>query len=243
MTSATKKKSKETKEKIEYEEPDCSLNDVMLRGRVSDVAVEKTLPSGDKVVEFRLIVTRLELTGVDTLDIAAWSAKSRRSALSLKPDEWIEISGAIHRRFWKAPTGLASRWQVEAAEISRIQVRQSRIYIRIVKAVIMANDLFASLRTYLNKVSDGERTPAELANALNNWVKQSGDVLKSKIDEEVHNTVTRMGFIKREEFDELKAEFEELKKVHNRPVTKKSAAAPKKKPAAKKSTTQKKSSR
>ena len=71
------------------------------------------------------------------------------------------------------------------------------------KAVIMANDLFASLRTYLNKVSDGERTPAELANALNTWVKQSGDVLKSKIDEEVHNTVTRMGFIKRDEFDEL----------------------------------------
>jgi len=82
-----------------------------------------------------------------------------------------------------------------------------------------------------------------LANALNNWVKQSGDVLKSKIDEEVHNTVTRMGFIKREEFDELKAEFEELKKVHNRPATKKSAAAPKKKPAAKKSSTAKKSSR
>lgn len=107
----------------------------------------------------------------------------------------------------------------------------------------MANDLFASLRTYLNKVSDGERTPAELATALNNWVKQSGDVLKSKIDEEVHNTVTRMGFIKREEFDELKAEFEEFKKVHNRTATNKSAAAAKKKPAAKKSTTQKKSSR
>jgi hypothetical protein len=52
-----------------------------------------------------------------------------------------------------------------------------------------------------------------------------------------------MGFIKREEFDELKAEFEKFKIVHNRPATKKSAAVPKKKPAAKKSTTQKKSSR
>jgi hypothetical protein len=110
----------------------------------------------------------------------------------------------------------------------------------------MANDLFASLRTYLNKVSDGERTPAELANALNNWVKQSGDVLKSKIDEEVHNTVTRMGFIKREEFDELKAEFEEFKKSQSAKTfvePKKSAAAPKKKTAVKKSTTQKKSAR
>jgi hypothetical protein len=114
------------------------------------------------------------------------------------------------------------------------------------KAVIMANDLFASLRTYLNKVSDGERTPAELANALNNWVKQSGDVLKSKIDEEVHNTVTRMGFIKREEFDELKAEFEEFKKSTASKATqavKKSVPIQKKKPAVKKSTTQKKSTR
>lgn len=119
MTSATKK-VKASKEKLVYEETDYSLNDVMLRGRVSDCAVEKTLPSGDKVVEFRLIVTRIESSGVDTLDIAAWSAKSRRSALTLKGDEWIEISGAIHRRFWKAPTGLASRWQVEAVEISRI---------------------------------------------------------------------------------------------------------------------------
>jgi hypothetical protein len=110
----------------------------------------------------------------------------------------------------------------------------------------MANDLFASLRTYLNKVSDGERTPAELANALNNWVKQSGDVLKSKIDEEVHNTVTRMGFIKREEFDELKAEFEEFKKstASKAPQAVKKGVTPqKKKQAVKKSTTKKKSTR
>jgi single-strand DNA-binding protein len=120
VDASTKSVKKKSKLKSEYEEPDYSLNDVMLRGRVSDVAIEKILPSGDKVVEFRLIVSRFELSGVDTLDIAAWSAKSRRSALTLKPDEWIEVSGAIHRRFWKAPTGLASRWQVEAAEISRI---------------------------------------------------------------------------------------------------------------------------
>ena len=78
---------------------DFSLNDLLLRGRVSAEAVEKELPSGDKVVEFRLIVTRQKRDGVDTLDIAAWSSKSRRSALSLKPDEWVEIVGAVHRRF------------------------------------------------------------------------------------------------------------------------------------------------
>lgn len=99
---------------------DLSLNDLLLRGRVSAPATVKELPSGDKVVEFRLIITRTDRDGVDTLDIAAWSAKSRKTALSLKGDEWVEISGSVHRRFWQAPTGLASRWQVEALEISRL---------------------------------------------------------------------------------------------------------------------------
>ena len=111
--------SKVSEKKID-EELDYSLNDLLLRGRVSAQAIEKELPSGDKVVEFRLIVSRLERGGVDTLDIAAWSSRMRRSALTLKEGEWIEISGSIHRRFWSGPTGVASRWQVEAAEIARI---------------------------------------------------------------------------------------------------------------------------
>jgi single-strand DNA-binding protein len=109
-----------TKKKSEEDVVDYSLNDLLIRGRVSAPATTKELPSGDKVVEFRVIITRGEREGVDTLDIGAWSAKSRKIALTLKSDEWIEISGSIHRRFWQAPTGLASRWQVEAAEISRI---------------------------------------------------------------------------------------------------------------------------
>jgi single-strand DNA-binding protein len=117
---ATGVKTKKVRTNKDQVEQDYSLNDVLLRGRVSREAIEKELPSGDKVVEFRLIITREKLSGVDNLDIGAWSAKARRSALTLKADEWIEISGSIHRRFWSAPTGLASRWQVEAAEISRI---------------------------------------------------------------------------------------------------------------------------
>jgi single-stranded DNA-binding protein len=123
MSTATKKvvKKKPTKSVPSTEnEIDYSLNDLLLRGRVSAQATSKELPSGDKVVEFRLIVTRAEREGVDTLDIAAWSAKSRKIALTLEGDEWVEISGSIHRRFWQSPTGVASRWQVAADEIVRI---------------------------------------------------------------------------------------------------------------------------
>jgi single-strand DNA-binding protein len=102
------------------EEIDYSLNDCLLRGRVSAAAIERELPSGDKVVEFRLIITRVGREGVDTLDIAAWSAKARRTALSLKDGEWVEISGSVRRRFWQSPSGLASRWQIECESVTRI---------------------------------------------------------------------------------------------------------------------------
>ena len=117
--AATKKKSVK-KVVVDDVEIDYSLNDLLLRGRVSAQATSKELPSGDKVVEFRLIITRSEREGVDTLDIAAWSAKSRKIALTLQGDEWIEVSGSIHRRFWQSPTGVASRWQIEADEILRL---------------------------------------------------------------------------------------------------------------------------
>jgi single-strand DNA-binding protein len=105
---------------VEVDEKDYSLNDCLLRGRVSAEATDKELPSGEHVVEFRLIITRTEREGVDTLDIAAWSGKSRRTALSLKPGEWVEVAGSIRRRFWQGPAGLASRWQVEGESITRL---------------------------------------------------------------------------------------------------------------------------
>ncbi len=99
---------------------DWSHNAVQLCGRFSGVPAEKELPSGDKVVEFRIIISRESRGGVDTLDIAAWSSKTRRSALTLKEGQWVEIQGAIHRRFWQTPTGVASRWQVESSAITKI---------------------------------------------------------------------------------------------------------------------------
>ena len=99
-------------------------NEVSLEGRVSSLPIEKQLPSGDLVVEFRIVIDRRESRGkkreVDTLDIAVWLAKPRRSARSLKIDDWVAVEGAVRRRFWKGPSGLASRWQVEANHLHRL---------------------------------------------------------------------------------------------------------------------------
>lgn len=97
-----------------------ALNDVLLRGRISTLAIEKELPSGDKVCEFRIVIARTNEEGFDAIDISAWSSKLRRTALALKSDQWVEVTGSIKRRFWRGSTGLASRWQIDANEITRL---------------------------------------------------------------------------------------------------------------------------
>jgi hypothetical protein len=105
----------------------------------------------------------------------------------------------------------------------------------------MANDLFDSLRTYINKVSVNEKSAAEIANSVNAWVRESGEAVKQKIEEEVESTVLRMGFVKRAEFDALAAEVARLggKPVANKSANK-SATKSVKKAAAKKSAAPKK---
>ena len=95
-------------------------NSVQLVGRCSGPGAEKSLPSGDTVVEIRIIIGRDDREGYDTLDVALWSAALRKRALSLKEDEWIEVSGALRRRFWKSGATAVSRWQVEGRELRRI---------------------------------------------------------------------------------------------------------------------------
>jgi BMFP domain-containing protein YqiC len=92
-----------------------------------------------------------------------------------------------------------------------------------------SNDLFSTLRTYLTKVTEGERSPAEVAAAVNSWARESADALKAKIHEEVEASVSKMGFIKREEFDRLSAQVAALG----------GKSAPTKKNSAKKATVKK----
>ena len=101
-----------------------------------------------------------------------------------------------------------------------------------------SNDLFSTLRTYISKVTEGEKSPAEVAAALNGWARESADALKSKIHEEVEASVAKMGFVKRDEFDRLAAQVAAMK--GGTPAKKSAAkkAAPKK-AAAKKSAVKK----
>jgi len=75
----------------------------------------------------------------------------------------------------------------------------------------MVNDFFSTLRTYLSKITDGDKKATEVASAVNQWLRESGEALKIKIEDEVERSVAKMGFVKREEFEALKEEFARLK--------------------------------
>jgi BMFP domain-containing protein YqiC len=65
------------------------------------------------------------------------------------------------------------------------------------------SELFSTLKIYFNQLSDGERTPTEVATALNGWARESAESIKAKISEEVEASVSKMGFVKQEEYDAL----------------------------------------
>jgi single-strand DNA-binding protein len=95
-------------------------NEVRLVGRISQTPEERVLPSGDSVWTFRVVVPRTGRTGrsrqgVDALECAAWSGRARRSVSSWAADDVVEVTGALHRRFFRAGGAVASRVEVEMA--------------------------------------------------------------------------------------------------------------------------------
>ena len=101
----------------------------------------------------------------------------------------------------------------------------------------MANDLLSAFRTYLSKVSSGEKSPQEVAAALNAWARESGEAIKVRVEEELQRSAKKMGFAKQEDLDRLAREVEVLKS--KLVVGGRSGAAPTKKTSTKKSAPQK----
>jgi single-strand DNA-binding protein len=103
-----------------------AVNQVRLRGRLAAVAIERSLPSGDVVSTFRVVVDRAAVRGagsgprVDTLDCAVFKADGRRRIGRWQPGDVIEVEGALRRRFFRTASGAASRYEVEVTVLSRV---------------------------------------------------------------------------------------------------------------------------
>ncbi|MDP4690757.1 MAG: single-stranded DNA-binding protein [Candidatus Nanopelagicales bacterium] len=100
---------------------------MLLRGRLSGVR-SITMPSGDEVVTFRVIIDRPAhrrgpggRVRVDTIDCLIWSAPQRRRILTWEDGVLVEVVGSLQRRFWKTGAGGSlSRTEVCASRVRRV---------------------------------------------------------------------------------------------------------------------------
>lgn len=108
---------------MDNEHGELGANSIRLVGRLSGEVVERELPSGDRVANFRVVVPRPDnapgRATVDTIDIACWSARTRRVAGRLTEGTVVAVEGALRRRFFAAGAARASRYEVEAQRLRR----------------------------------------------------------------------------------------------------------------------------
>ncbi|WP_375003427.1 single-stranded DNA-binding protein [Aeromicrobium sp. CTD01-1L150] len=95
------------------------VNCVTLRGRLSADPEERVLPSGDRIVTFRIVVPRTSAArrrsrqACDVIECVAWTSRLRAKAARFRSDDTIEVTGALRRRFTRTAGSLASYVSVE----------------------------------------------------------------------------------------------------------------------------------
>ena len=119
-----------------------ACNEVTLIGRLSAEPVAKTLPSGDELISWRLVVERAgggtqssgaRLPTVDTIDCITYKAGVRRLASRWSGGEILQVRGALRRRFWRGAQGPASRCEVEVIEAKKLAQASGAVKRRIGK--------------------------------------------------------------------------------------------------------------
>jgi len=71
-------------------------------------------------------------------------------------------------------------------------------------------DLLSTIKSVTDNVHLGNKSASDVADSVNAWLKEGGEALKVKIEDEVERSVSKMGFVKRGEFEALKQEVAAL---------------------------------
>src|SRR5690349_14976428 len=111
-------------------EAEVTANEVRLVGRLSQDPQQRTMPSGDELWTFRVVVPRTgppvqARASVDALDCSVWSGRCRRTVATWRAGDLVEVSGAVRRRFFNTGGSVVSRVEVEVAAAKLIRRRPS----------------------------------------------------------------------------------------------------------------------
>src|SRR5438552_17608402 len=90
------------------------MNVVTLRGRLSRPAEERTLPSGDRLVQLELTVARPG-EKADSVPVVCFDAPATVAGLDVNDE--VMILGRVRRRFFKTAGGTQSRTEVVADQV------------------------------------------------------------------------------------------------------------------------------
>jgi single-strand DNA-binding protein len=102
-------------------------NEVYLVGRLNRAPTERVLPSGDRLLQWSVVIDRDTEVRTstrarnDTVECASVRAGIRRSVSGWSVGDIVEVEGELRRRFWRGAGGLASKYEVEATSVRRLR--------------------------------------------------------------------------------------------------------------------------
>ncbi|RJL20706.1 single-stranded DNA-binding protein [Bailinhaonella thermotolerans] len=95
-------------------------NEVVLAGRLATQPARRTLPTGDTLAEWRVVVRRPEggasRCRVDALECVTFDPEVIATVAGWRSGDTVELHGALRRRFWKSPHGTISRYEIEVGK-------------------------------------------------------------------------------------------------------------------------------
>lgn len=75
-----------------------------------------------------------------------------------------------------------------------------------------STDLIGAFRAYAQKALGSDFNPEKAAATLNNWVKESGDALKERIERETERAVKKLGLAKESDLKKVMDELAQLRR-------------------------------
>lgn len=98
---------------------------VTIVGRLGSRIDERTLPSGDVITTFTVVVDRRRRRGetttaakVDAIPCQAAHAAVIRRLASFEAGQWVRVEGTLRRRFWRSGAGLGSAMDVDVSRLT-----------------------------------------------------------------------------------------------------------------------------
>jgi single-strand DNA-binding protein len=98
-----------------------TVNVVVLAGTVAAEPVQRQLPSGDEVTEFRLSVPE-EGKRLLPMPVTAWhKAVGKRALKDIAKGDDVLVHGTLARRFYRSGAGARSLTEVVASGIKKLE--------------------------------------------------------------------------------------------------------------------------